>query len=96
VPSYNSRFEQSIAYGAYDLLQVAAPGAEVLAEYVGSFYTGVPALVRNSHWVMGETGRVARGENLGRIALPKPHLSSKNQHEPRGYETCLIDRISRA
>jgi beta-galactosidase len=31
-----------------DLLQVEVPGAEVLAEYVGSYYTGVPALVRNS------------------------------------------------
>jgi beta-galactosidase len=36
------------AEGFNDLLQVEAPGAEALAEYAGGYYTGVPALVRNS------------------------------------------------
>jgi beta-galactosidase len=31
-----------------DILQVAAPSAEVLAEYAGSYYAGAPALVRNA------------------------------------------------
>jgi beta-galactosidase len=35
------------AEGFNDLLEVEAPDAEVLAEYAGSYYTGVPALTRN-------------------------------------------------
>jgi beta-galactosidase len=37
-----------VAEAFNDLLRVEAPGVEVLAEYVGGYYTGVPALVRNN------------------------------------------------
>lgn len=40
--------DRTIAAAAFnDILQVEAPGVEVLAEYAGGYYAGAPALVRN-------------------------------------------------
>lgn len=46
---WRDSIDPTVAAEAFnDILQVEAPGAEVLAEYAGGYYAGAPALVRNS------------------------------------------------
>ncbi|MBC8076221.1 MAG: beta-galactosidase [Chloroflexales bacterium] len=68
-----------MATGAFnDILQVEAPGAEVLAEYAGSYYAGAPALVRNglgngsAYYYGGVFSAEVAGALIPRLGLVSP------------------------
>jgi beta-galactosidase len=76
-----------------DLLHVEAPSAEVLAEYVGGYYTGVPALVRNSvgsgsaYYYGAVFNAEAASALISRLGLSSP--VSDWLELPRSVELCI-------
>jgi len=84
------------AAGFNDILQVEAPGAEVLAEYAGGYYAGAPALVRNSagtgsayYYGAAFTTEVADAL-IGRLGLSSP--LAEWLELPRAVELCVRER----
>jgi beta-galactosidase len=76
-----------------DVLQVEAPGAEVLAEYGGGYYAGTPALVRNAHgsgnvYYYGAVfNEEAASALIGRLGLMSP--AGDWLDLPRPVELCV-------
>jgi beta-galactosidase len=89
--------ETTIAAEAFnDILQVEAPGAEVLAEYAGGYYAGSPALVRNtlgsgSAYYYGAVFTVdAASALISALGLESPVADWLEL--PRAVELCIRER----
>lgn len=79
-----------------DILQVEAPGVEVLAEYAGGYYAGAPALVRNvvssgsAYYYGAVFNPDAAAALISRLGLVSP--SGDWLQLPRPVELCIRQR----